>query len=428
MVSELVFQQKKHKKGSFYVHLKKNYLNFNLFFLGVIIFDSFNLFNTVYGDIYMRIPQIFGLIIVIFSSIKLIYFRIDNKYLKSVFKIFIVWNLLIILRFDKMSVDEIRLVLFQPIHFFSYLIPLVILLPINRVFLIFIFRYSLFLSLLFVPIYFFFSVYLLPQNNITDLMVTTYISGASLLFLTWYYHKIWIRRVAVLALFVALMAGLIAGRRSIILNTFLVFSLGYGLILFYYQKINILKKSGTIIFILIFIILILDSVDLYRLDIFDTLRDRVNTDSRSDVFLAFFKDFKGFDWVFGRGIDGTYFNPIKYWNYSNDESRDVTFRENIENGYLFLILKGGAISLVLFMLIALPAIYLAIFKSKNIISKGAGFFVLIYLVDMFTFGQPALSMKYTFVWLCISICYSNEIRLIPESLMRNYIIRLRTHE
>ena len=88
------------------------------------------------------------------------------------------------------------------------------------------------------------------------------------------------------------------------------------------------------------------------------------------VELYFYDDMKTKDWIIGRGINGEYF-------LSNVEENQITnYRRNIETGYLQTILKGGLISLGLFIFIAIPALIKGLFYSKNILSKAAAIWIL----------------------------------------------------
>jgi hypothetical protein len=103
----------------------------------------------------------------------------------------------------------------------------------------------------------------------------------------------------------------------------------------------------------------------------------------------------------------------EYYCPGVDPLKDTRFL--IESGYLQTILKGGIISLVLFLMIAFPAIYLGILKSKNILSKASGTIVLLWLIDMFPWGMPAINIRYILVWTCIGICYSKAVRSLTDA-------------
>jgi hypothetical protein len=146
---------------------------------------------------------------------------------------------------------------------------------------------------------------------------------------------------------------------------------------------------------------------LYQDQLFIRIAGHLNENTREIVYDAFFNDMSTKDLIIGRGFLGEYYCP------GVDPLKDTRFL--IESGYLQTILKGGIISLVLFLMIAFPAIYLGILKSKNILSKASGTIVLLWLIDMFPWGMPAINIRYILVWTCIGICYSKAVRSLTDA-------------
>jgi len=139
------------------------------------------------------------------------------------------------------------------------------------------------------------------------------------------------------------------------------------------------------------------------------------------VYPAFFADMNTTkDWVLGRGLNGSYFTPIfvsvmKDVDPSNSLGIKPGYRVNIESGYLQTILKIGLIGLILELILALSAVYLGLFKSKNWFVKGLAFIIIGWLVSMFPFGLPEWSMSYMLFWLSIGACLSRETRMASSS-------------
>jgi hypothetical protein len=123
--------------------------------------------------------------------------------------------------------------------------------------------------------------------------------------------------------------------------------------------------------------------------------------SRSAVFDDFFEDFKSpSDWIFGRGIEGRVFRSIK-----SEGSLDI-----IEQGYLTIILRGGLLYLIPFVLIFINGIYLGLFKSNNDLTKGLAIIALLHLALMFYFNLPDYSTYYIFTWIAVVSCFNAKIR------------------
>ena len=123
--------------------------------------------------------------------------------------------------------------------------------------------------------------------------------------------------------------------------------------------------------------------------------------SRSTVFEAFFLDFNSTsDWIIGRGIEGTVLRAAS--------TGDIG--ELIENGFLVVILKGGLLYLIPFLIILLRASYLGFYKSNNDLVKALAYLILIYIIIMFFFNIPSFTTKYIFLWISVSVCFTPEIR------------------
>ena len=87
----------------------------------------------------------------------------------------------------------------------------------------------------------------------------------------------------------------------------------------------------------------------------------------------------------------------------------------IETDYLNIILKGGIISLVLLFMIAIPAIIKGLFYSKNILSKAAAFWIILWFMELYPANVNSFSLNHILVWISIGICYSKEIRSHSDS-------------
>lgn len=125
-------------------------------------------------------------------------------------------------------------------------------------------------------------------------------------------------------------------------------------------------------------------------------------ESRGTVFQGFFYDFgsRKPDWIFGRGIDGTILRSFSEYNESS----------TIENGFLTMLLRGGLVYSIPYLLILLRASYLGFFRSKNDLVKALASFILIQVIMMFSFGLPDFSSRYIFIWISVSVCFTPVMR------------------
>ena len=233
--------------------------------------------------------------------------------------------------------------------------------------------------------------------------------------MTWGYHKKGIKILAILTVLLSLVISTIMARRNIML-TFGNF-IGFSLLLTFLNSSYSVKSKLYILTIVIFTTTLAYHLFFnYQEKLFGKISDHLTENTRGVVYEAFVKDMSKKDWVIGKGFLGKYYCP--------GAEMDKDYRFIIESGYLQTILKGGIISLVLFLLIALPAAFLGIVKSKNILSKASGTIVILWLIDMFPWGMPAINIRYILVWVCIGICYSKVIRNLSEAEIRNSFLLL----
>jgi hypothetical protein len=352
-----------------------------------------------------------GIVGIGMTMIKLAKLNITNIYLRSIFILYVFWQICIIMRgIQGFNFKMLLSILFSPYFFLHYLVPLIILIPANIFFVKRMFHFFVFLSIVLLIDFLFFSNYVLNTNpGFSEQTVWTLGTGAGFLLLTWYYHTKKIRLISFITVMLSLVIATITARRNIMITfaNFLIFSV-----------INVLLNSrqsikNKLYILTIFLSLVVTSYFIflnYQEKLFGKITEHIDNNTREIVFNSFFKDMSTNDLIIGRGLLGEYYCP--------GAEKGVDNRLLIESGYLQTILKGGIISLVLFLMIALPAAYLGIIKSKNILSKAAGTIVILWLIDMFPWGMPAINIRYILVWTCIGICYSKVIRNLSEKELK----------
>ncbi len=146
----------------------------------------------------------------------------------------------------------------------------------------------------------------------------------------------------------------------------------------------------------------------------DTLLAEINKrlyeDTRSTVVDMFYIDMEK-DYFVGKGMNATYYCPIGGGLGESGMDYDVIYyRDVIENGYLQLMLSGGIVHIILFLLIAVPAAFNGIFRSANQFAKSCGAMILLWMIFMIGAGLPSLSLGYVLVWISIGVCYRKSIR------------------
>jgi hypothetical protein len=362
------------------------------------------------------IPKIIKYIISITVLGTIIYYRIANpsKPKPGTFYYFIIWffilwslKLLISACFKFNSIFYIQRVFGQTPFFIPYIIPILILFSkFDLEFIRCFFHYSYIFILPAIAI----SLYIIASGISTEdyyeqsCRIGLFDLGSSFLLLTSQFSKKkHIFNIAVLYYLLMIFLALQWGRRGMLVE-YLILLLVMFTIRFkshfssFNDRLKIYFVGLTIIILLLsFSNLVTSSYAFQR-----GFSKAGFIESRGMIFEDFFSDFSSApDWIFGRGLEGTVLRTI---------NPDSGTGDIIENGFLDVILKGGLIYLVPFILILLRASYLGLFKSNNDLAKASASLILIYLIMMSYFNLPVYSTKYISLWIYISICFTPSMR------------------
>ena len=161
-----------------------------------------------------------------------------------------------------------------------------------------------------------------------------------------------------------------------------------------------------------------------RTEIFDYVLERafggkelstnIGSESRDILVKNFSEDFNAhpLDWIWGRGVNGS---------YATSHLGIGGRRAWMEWGYLYLILKGGIIYLILFVLLLLHASYLGFRRSNNMFSKCLAMMCLVLLFDLTsTNAEPQFSTQFVLTWFCFGLLERKEIRLMSDADIYGY--------
>lgn len=152
---------------------------------------------------------------------------------------------------------------------------------------------------------------------------------------------------------------------------------------------------------------------------FDNLQQRGDDDTRTGVELAMKADMNPVQWVFGKGLGGTYYCPLVI-----DDPNNLSMqRRVIETGYLQIILNGGIIYLILLGMILFPAVYKGLFKSRNTFTKGAAIFIVLWIFYQYPRIVTGFNMYYVEIWISAGICLSGKIRNMTDNAIKAYLNR-----
>lgn len=209
--------------------------------------------------------------------------------------------------------------------------------------------------------------------------------------------------LASISIGVGLIASIYLARRGMALTyTFGIFI--FILLEFRNGNYSIFKRDKIIPFVFI------TCLGFYLFVSWDTISvaliDRLYEDSRSTVIDSYHQAMSYLDWIFGKGISGSYYTGI----YSEDE---ITFgnRNIVEVGYLFLILYGGILYFLLFVYLNIISIYRIIHSSYFEYYGFAGVMI-VSTIELAYAGVPFFDLKTLIVWVGIWIGVNSKIKAI----------------
>lgn len=405
---------------------KNDLKSINVFWLGFTIYSVFLVCNSsdlLNVQICLAL-QFLGIIFILVGLVKILCFQITNLYLKLLFIGYFVWLLLIIFRgaSNLSNYMAIKNFLFSPggDGGLLYFVPLMLFLPRTPIFL----KKTFDAIILFGICYFLFNVIFLKKlivsgDDATGQELFELLSVLSIpcgfILCSYTYHSKSRKLFAFGVIFFTFLLAILRARRGLLFFTTSILLSTY-LIYFFHSKKKILLLYLAFLFICLASLYANSIYHINQNRLFSYISQRGDQDTRTDVEIYFYNDMKLNDWIIGRGINGNYFCP-------NIEENQVTnYRNVIETGYLQIILKGGLISLILMLLIFIPACILGIFFSENILTKASGFWILIFILCLYPRDVVKFDFNYILVWMCVGICFSKNIRRMSENNLKDYLL------
>jgi len=343
----------------------------------------------------------------------LIDFKFENVYFKYTFILFIGYEFILIFRGLSFSYQFLINMLMSQIIFWPLIIPLLVFFDKKISTLLLLIKYIYLIGIFFLLVSLFMPNLLLQRLTAESIIGLAISSGFVLMNASYLgSRKV---NISFLVLFISLLSVTYLGRRNVIvtLSGFIIAS----------YILNITSKTKSLLFRFFPIIIgvlffLLFSFSNLNTKLTQKMNERLTEDTRSELFGMYFIEMQDY-MTFGKGMNGTYYFPIR--GYTDDDGityTEVDYRNVIENGYLQLMLTGGIVNIVLFLLVMLPAAIIGIFKSSNNFARACGIFILLRLIDMLIYGLPSFSMSYILVWICVGVCYSSQLReMSDESIL-----------
>ncbi len=374
--------------------------------------------------------QILGFMAMAIGGVGLMKFKVDDKYLEILFILNLLYSVTIVLRGSEYDKDALKQMFLDPTFgILPYFASVVMLLPINigvykKIFNILLIFGGFFLLNAFIfydTLHDYDRLNLVSQGLVENLSVFLALPIGILLFNSIYFGGkktflgIGAKNIfAILVMLVTLFFAIFRARRGLI---FMCASTAVCVAMIYIMGT---KKKGLIIAMAIVFAgattIFISSMKEHSA--FSFLRERGEEDTRSGVEVWMYADMSSADWIIGKGIKGKYYCPIVE---NVNDAEGAGYRDNIETGYLQIILKGGIISLGLLLLMFIPAVYKGLFKSKNVLSKAAAMWVLLWIVYLYPSGGIVFTMNYILVWIAVGLCYSERIRNMSDNTIKTYL-------
>lgn len=349
----------------------------------------------------------------------LIKIKIESNYLRFLLFIYIIWAISVIVRGLEFNYPYIKALLINADQGgLLYLAPLILFFQQDAIFLKKLFNIIVVLGIFYFIYDVLFIRSLLDRSFETQNVVETLVRNLSMpcgfLLLTYKFHLKKRNLFATAVMVLSVLFSIYKARRGLSSTLILI------LIAAYFLYLYSTKKKVLIIYLSILFTCLgaLYATSIYQINnnkLLNFIAQRGDTDTRSAVEDYFYDDLNEKDWFIGKGINGEYYCP----DIEVDQLTD--YRDYIETGYLQIILKGGLVRLGLFLLIALPAIILGLFFSRNILSKGSAIWIIIAILSLYPATVESFNLQYLLVWISIGICYTKTIRIMSDTEIVKWI-------
>lgn len=228
------------------LNFKNNLKNIITFWIGFIIYTLSFLQTVVSGNVnfkFYNALQIIGLVILIFPAIKLISFKFENAYLKTLFQLYFAWLCIVILRGFIFEYEFLKQMLLNPYSgIFLYFAPLILLFRAKF--------YTLKIIFKIIPLFGLFSIaYILllqarlfeigsvDARGLIEYVYKTLSISCGFMLLTYIYHNKYQNLLSIIAIAFSLFFAIVQARRGLIITSIII--------LFFFVAIYIYKEKKT---------------------------------------------------------------------------------------------------------------------------------------------------------------------------------------
>lgn len=220
--------------------------------------------------------------------------------------------------------------------------------------------------------------------------------------------KVWLINTA--GLVVSLLINLMAARRgnSAIYGALVLFN-----IYFYIRSLSYRAR----VFATIATALVVGSAVYVSMSFsgFNYIRKRATIDNRSQVDEALMSQMTEEEEWFGKGLNGRYYFNLYLYNDRYDGWRYLS-----ETGYYNMILKGGYVMTWLYILLLLYPAYVGFFKSRNLLCKAFSFIIFLSLLELYPFGHLLFNLKFMIIWMGLAFNTNSYVREMDDEEIYQY--------
>lgn len=409
---------------------KQSYVDsLNLLFIGILGLSlGFVLAVTTFSFTFLyQGLQLFSFVLIFYSLINLFKIGVNYSYLTFAVSIYLLWQFLILIRgdFSDLTYFDFKQLLFDLNYGgFVLFIPIIAFLPLKLILFKKLFQIAAISAILFL-ILAFYNLQTLVNPDLLDLdslaMVEAYakylVFPIGIMALNFDLLEKRYKILVVFTLLAVLVFAIFRARRGLIFIQLAIIVI--SVVIHFFKSNKKLSILAFLIFAMLFSASYFSSkTDLFELSVFRNIGDRGFENTRNYVENCFINDMTFMDWVVGKGFNAGYHCPGIDDSVFKDGIRTV-----IETDYLQLIMVGGIVNLVLLFLCILPALYLGLFKSNNMMVKSLAFWIFIWLISLYPANVYSLNLYHISIWICVGFCYSKSFRELSQEDIRIYFLK-----
>ncbi|WKX78333.1 hypothetical protein [Zobellia laminariae] len=288
-----------------------------LFFFGFVLYTLGYTMSVTASPIFIicDLMRLVGIGLFTISSIQMMSFRFENKYLKIIYTFYIIWLITVVLRGFTPNYNFIKTILFDPgSGLFLYFVPLILLVPKPPLFYKYLFSTAIILGILYlIHLGFDGSEFLNNKDDSSRDRLEVFVKILALpcgfLLMTFNYQPKKSQLIAFLVLSTVILLAIYRARRGLIFisGSIFIFTL---LIFLYLNKRNIMLIIFSVLAGSLMLSYVITTSGIGDSKLLSKTKERGSEDTRSGVEDFYYADMQIKDWIIGRGMSGMVAAPI----------------------------------------------------------------------------------------------------------------------